>query len=180
MKNLSASVCLLVSLVVAACATTPAKTFYPRGPYTSWNLEPKANPTEVQVLQTLPVSGFGIMGELALAGGPRNSFQEMLDIAQREAAGRGADFIVLARQQVQSKQVMVPGVASVQSSSTAVASVNRSSGVGAVQSQGSGYAVGPSIQEVQTGSMNFLLGKYPRVWLGMIFETSRQDQRAVL
>lgn len=180
MKNLCGTACLLVSLVVAGCATTPAKTFYPSGAYASWRFEPRPNASDVQVLRTLPESGFGILGELALGGGLKNSFQEMLDMAQKEAAARGADFIVLTNQQVQSQQVVVPGFATAQQTSNAVVSVNGSTGFGTANSQGTGFAVGPSVKTVQTGSMSFLIGKYPKVWLGLITEKNRADRKAVI
>ena len=128
MKSLPGAVCLLSLLALAGCASMPAKTFYPAGTYASWRFEPKSSAAEVPVLRVLPESGFGILGELAVGGGPNNSFQEMLDIAQREAAARGADFIVLTNQQVQNQQVVVPGFASAQQTSNASVSVTGSTG----------------------------------------------------
>jgi predicted metalloprotease with PDZ domain len=180
MKNISGPVCLLVSLVVAGCATAPAKTFYPAGAYATWHFDPKASPADVQVLRAVPESGFGILGELALGGGPRNSFQEMLDLAQKEAAARGADFIVLTNQQVQTREETVPGIVTQQQSRNAVLSVNGSTGFGTASSQGTAFAVGPSVRSVQTGSMNFLVGKYPKVWLGLIIEMKRADRKIVI
>ena len=46
--------------------------------------------------------------------------------------------------------------------------------------QGTGFAVGPSVKTVQTGSMSFLIGKYPKVWLGLIMEKNRADRKAVI
>jgi hypothetical protein len=179
-KQLTAVACLLVSILVAGCATAPAKTFYPAGAYANWRFDPKPNAADIQVLRALPESGFGILGELALGGGPRNSFQEMLDIAQKEAAARGADFIVLTNQQVQNQQVVVPGFATAQQTSNAVVSANGSTAFGTANSQGTAFAVGPSVRNVQTGSMNFLIGKYPKVWLGLVMEKNRADRKAVI
>ena len=53
-------------------------------------------------------------------------------------------------------------------------------GFGTANSQGTGYAVGPSVRNVQTGSMSFLIGKYPNVWLGLIMERSRADRKAII
>jgi hypothetical protein len=180
MKNLFGAACVLISVVLASCATAPAKTFYPSGAYASWRFEPRPNPIDIQVLRTMPESGFGILGELVLGGGPKNSFQEMLDMAQKEAAVRGADFIVLINQQVQSQQVTVPGFATAQQTSNAVVSVSGSTGFGTANSQSTGFAVGPSVMTVQTGRMFFLIGKYPKVWLGLITEKNRADQKAII
>jgi hypothetical protein len=180
MKNIKGRACLVSSLLIAGCITAPASTFYPSGAYGNWRFDPKANAADVQILRSLPESGYGVLGEFALGGGPRNTFQGMLDIAQREAAARGADFIVLTNQQVQNRQVVVPGFSATQQTSNAVVSVNGATGFGTVNSQGTVYAVGPSTRNVQTGTMNFLFGKYPRVWLGLIMERDRTDGKAVI
>ena len=180
MKACNTSIVFALFVLFAGCASTPAKTFYPAGAYANWRFDPKANPADVQVLRSLPESGFGVLGELALGGGPKNSFQEMLDIAQKEAAARGADFIVLTNQQVQTQQVAVPGFATTQQTSNAVVSANGQTAFGTANSQGTGFAVGPSVRTVQTGTMNFVVGKYPRVWLGLLMEKNRADRKAVI
>lgn len=180
MTNIRLSIVFASLLVLSACASAPTETFYPIGPQVNWHLPPKAGPSDVQVLPTLPVSGFSIMGRLAMAGGPKNSFQEMIDIAQREAATKGADFVILEKQQVQTHQETTPGFASVQSTGSATVNVSKTSGYGSANTQGTGFAVGPSVRNVQTGSMVFLFGTYPKVWLGLIMEPNRSDRKVVI
>jgi len=81
---------------------------------------------------------------------------------------------------VQTQQVVVPGVSTQQSSSSAVVNASGANAYGTAQSQSSGVSIGPSVRTVQTGSMNFLLGKYPRVWLGLMFDLERTDGKAIL
>lgn len=178
MKTLTASLCLLISLVAAGCASPPSRTYYPIGPSASWNLPPKANPLDIQFLRTLPESGFGFLGQLDLSGG--QSFQAMLDIATKEAAARGADFVFIKSQNVQTSQVQIPASTTVTSSGTAIVAANGAAAVGVAQAQNSAYSVGPSVRDVKTGNMSFLLGKYPKVWLGLVMEKGRPERKGFI
>jgi len=95
----------------ARCAAAPATSFTPSQTSSGLHLEPKAGPSEVQILQNPPSENAVIIGEVQVQGGPESSLHDMMAAALDEAAKRGADFIALTTQGQQSGRVsgkMVP------------------------------------------------------------------------